>query len=136
MKNFLTLMLVILTSLSCTSVIGQASNSKQVTAIHEFELKDDTDPEEFETFVLTKIAPIYNQMKGQQFALAKGDRGKRLNKYAIILTFDSIDDRNRIYPEKGESTADWGGDDEVWEKLTSMTNGLWMHHTDYVRISQ
>ncbi|PSR12762.1 MAG: hypothetical protein DA408_09720 [Bacteroidetes bacterium] len=85
--------------------------------------------------MLTEIAPIYNRIKGQQFALAKGDRGSRINKYAMILTFDTIEDRNRIYPHDEASPEDWG-DDKIWEKLASMASGLGdiSSFTDYVEI--
>ena len=137
MKNFVTLMLVILFSLPCSELIGQTNKSKQVIAIHQVDLKENIDSKEFEKFVLSEIAPIYNRMKGQQFTLAKGDRGSRINKYAVILTFDSVEDRNRIYPENGNSSVDWG-DDEIWEKLRSMTKDLWSESkfTDYIEISQ
>jgi hypothetical protein len=138
MKNFVTLMLIILTTVSCSNQTNhshQSKTSKQVTSIHQIELKENVDPNEFEKYILTEIAPIYNRIKGQQFTLAKGDRGSRINKYAIILTFDTIEDRNRIYPHGEESPEDWG-DDKIWEKLDSMSSGLGdvSSFTDYVEI--
>lgn len=105
-----------------------------VYAIHELEVKSDIDISEFETFVLNEIAPIYNKMKGQSFSLVKGDRGVRSDKYAIILTFDSLEDRNRIYPPSGELVGDFGSD-AVWEKLNTMLDkGLGESHTDYIKV--
>lgn len=140
MKNFATLMLIILTALSCsnqTNESQQPETSKQVTSLHQIELKENVDPNEFEKFVFTEIAPIYNRIKGQQFSLAKGDRGSRINKYAMILTFNTIEDRNRIFPHGEESPEDWG-DDQIWEKLSSMASGLGEESsfTDYVSIFQ
>ncbi len=140
MKHFATLILIIITALSCSSQDSepyQPKTSSQVMSIHQIELKENVDPNEFEKFVLTEIAPIYNRVKGQYFALVKGDRGRRINKYAIILTFDTIEDRNRIFPDGKESPVDWG-DDKIWEKLASMSSGLGEESffTDYVKIAK
>jgi hypothetical protein len=106
----------------------------EVYSIHELEIKPDVDSKEFESFVLKEIAPIYNNMKGQRFILVKGDRGLRVNKYAILLTFESIEDRNRIYPPSGEFVGDFGSD-TLWNKFDSMLiTGIGSRHTDYIRI--
>ena len=110
-------------------------SSFEVYSVHELEVKPDVDLKEFEAFVMKEITPIYNNMEGQQLFLVKGDRGMRTNKYAIILTFNSIDDRNRIYPPSGEFVGDFGSDD-IWDKFDSMLiNGLGTAHTDYVIVS-
>ena len=107
----------------------------EVYSVHDIEINQDVDSKEFETFVMNELAPIYNKMKGQKLILVKGDRGARTNKYAIILTFESIEDRNRIYPPSGEFVGDFGGED-VWDKFNSMTStGLGVVHTDYVKVS-
>ncbi|MBT8394226.1 MAG: hypothetical protein KJN66_05175 [Bacteroidia bacterium] len=104
----------------------------EVVAIHDVELLAGTDPNEFEKYVLNNIAPIYNKMKGQQFILAKGDRGIRTNLYAFIITFRSIEDRNRIYPPSGDLVGDFG-EDAIWDKLNSMAK-VFFSHTDYVEV--
>ena len=107
----------------------------EVYSVHDIEINQDVDSKEFETFVMNELAPIYNKMEGQKLILVKGDRGARTNKYAIILTFESIEDRNRIYPPSGEFVGDFGGE-EVWDKFNSMTStGLGVAHTDYVKVS-
>ncbi len=105
-----------------------------VVAIHELELMPGVDAKEFEAFVLENIIPIYNTMKGQKGILVKGDRGIRTGKYAFILTFDSIEDRDRIYPPSGGYVGDFG-DDATWDKLNSMATGLGTVLTDYVKIT-
>ena len=92
-----------------TKVEKPRVSSSEVYAIHEIELKANVDTKEFETFVKKELAPIYNKMKGQKLILVKGDRGIRTGKYAIILTFESIEDRDRIYPPSGEFAGDFGG---------------------------
>ncbi len=105
-----------------------------VVAIHELELMPGVDAKVFEAFVLAEIIPIYNKMKGQKSMLVKGDRGLRTGKYAFILTFDSIEDRNRIYPPSGGYVGDFG-DDSTWEKLSSMATGIGTILTDYVKVT-
>ena len=106
-----------------------------VVAIHDLELLPEVEAKVFEAFVLENIVPIYSKMKGQQAILVKGDRGLRTKKYALILTFDSIEDRDRIYPPSGGYVGDFG-DDSIWEKLSSMTvKGIGEMHTDYVKLT-
>ena len=111
------------------SLIG---STPDVVAIHEAELLPGQNANEFENYVLNIIAPIYNKMKGQQFTLVKGDRGIRTNQYAFIITFDSIEDRNRIYPPSGDLVGDFG-DQAIWDKLNTMAK-VFYAHTDYVKI--
>ena len=129
-------MMIACTKQSETKVKKPRVLTSEVYAIHELELKADVDAKEFESFVIKELAPIYNKMIGQNFFLVKGDRGIRTDKYAIVLTFESITDRDRIYPPSGEFVGDFG-DDSVWEKLgTFVTEGLGKNHTDYVVINQ
>lgn len=108
----------------------------EVYSVHELEIKPGVDTREFENFVITNIAPKYNKMKGQKLILVKGDRGVRKDKYAIILTFESVEDRDRIYPPSGEFVGDFP-DDSVWEKFRSMAKGFdGTKHTDYVKVVQ
>ena len=106
--------------------------SPDVVAIHDVQLLPGQDAHEFEMHVLNTIAPIYNKMEGQEFTLVKGDRGIRTNQYAFIITFKSIEDRNRIYPPSGDMVGDFG-DDAIWDKLNSMAK-VFYAHTDYVKV--
>lgn len=117
---------------SQSEFISILASTPDVVAIHDVELLPGQDANEFEMYVLNKIAPIYNKMKGQEFTLVKGDRGIRTNQYAFIITFKSIDDRNRIYPPSGELVGDFG-EDAVWDKLNSMAK-VFYSHTDYVKV--
>ena len=118
-----------------TKVEESEVSSFEVIAIHDLEVQPEIDFNEFETFVMNEIAPIYNKMQGQKFYLVKGDRGVRTNKYTVILTFDSLEDRNRIYPPTGEFVGDFGSD-ATWDKFNSMLiNGIGKYHTDYVVVN-
>ena len=109
------------------------SSTPEVVAIHDVELLPGQDAKKFELFVLQKIAPIYKKMNGQTFTLVKGDRGNRANQYAFMLTFNSIEDRDRIYPPSGDLVGDFG-DDAIWDKLRSMAK-VFYSHTDYVKVT-
>ncbi len=76
--------------------------------------------------------PSIIKWKGQEFTLVKGDRGIRTNQYAFIITFKSIEDRDRIYPPSGDMVGDFG-DDAIWDKLNSMAK-VFYAHTDYVKV--
>ncbi len=107
----------------------------EVISVHDITLQPGVEEKEFETFVMNELAPIYDNMKGQKLTLAKGDRGIRTNKYAIILTFESIEDRDRIYPPSGGFVGDFGAD-SIWNKFDSLVDdGLGKHHTDYVKVA-
>ena len=109
------------------------SSSPGVVAIHDVELLAGQDAKEFEAFVLKEIAPIYENMMGQTFSLVKGDRGNRANQYAFILSFKSIEDRDRIYPPSEDPVGDFG-EDAIWDKLNSMAK-VFHSFTDYVKVS-
>ena len=70
----------------------------ELFSIHDLKIRDDVDLKEFENYVMDEIAPLYNQMKGQHLFLIKGYVGYRKGQYSILLTFESIEDRDRIYP--------------------------------------
>ena len=117
-----------------TTASAQDVESKlEVFAIHQLELMPGVDAKMFEAFVLEKIIPVYNKMQGQNAMLVIGDRGVRTGKYALILTFDSIEDRDRIYPASGELVGDFG-EESMWENFMSMAKGMGDTHTDYLKI--
>ena len=115
-----------------SEIVPFIDSTPEVIAIHDVELLPYTVAKEFEAYVLNKIAPIYNKMKGQKFSLVKGDRGNRTSQYAFIITFESIEDRNRIYPPSGGFVGDFG-EDAIWDKLNSMAK-VFYSHTDYVKV--
>lgn len=132
---------IIAVALICFFLIGALVESDhdnggefEVLAVHAIKLNADVNETEFEAFVMNELAPIYNNMEGQRLTLVKGDRGVNTNSYAIILTFESIEDRNRIYPPSGEFVGDFG-DDSTWDKFNSMVEeGFGSHHTDHVKV--
>ena len=113
----------------------------EMICIHDLKLKPGTDEQEFEAFVMDEIAPLYKQMKGQDFTLGKGYVGQRAGKYSILITFKSVDDRNRIYPLdigfSEEFHKAMEGKDEMWAKFRSMAEGFdGVIVTDYLKVGQ
>ncbi len=113
--------------------------NEKVISVHQINLKQGVSSEEFERFIMKELMPLYNKVEGQNFRLAKGDRGLRDGKYAILLIFDSVKDRDRIYPPEGGISEDFEkileGKDELWDKLGSFVEGdPFGNHTDYVTV--
>lgn len=144
MKNLIGFSIVLLIFMmnACSYTIEKEKDQpSEVICIHDLQIKPGVNVKEFEIFVMNEIAPLYNQMKGQHLFLAKGDRGIRNGQYSIIITFTSIEDRDRIYPLdigfSEEFTKIMEGKEKMWEKFNSMAEGFdGMHNTDYVKIVQ
>jgi len=117
---------------------GPMTSQPEVYSIHEIELRPDVDPLEFESFFNNTIAPIYNKMKGQRIMLTKSDRGQRTSKYSAIVIFDSVEDRNRIFPvadsDDYDGEVEWGPQSN-WLKLASMmSTNIGVLYSDYIKI--
>jgi hypothetical protein len=111
----------------------------EVFSVHDVTIKSGVDEKLFEAFVIKEIAPLYGQMKGQNLFLVKGERGIRKGQYAILLTFTSIEDLYRIYPQdigfSEEFNKVFEGKDSLWVKFDSMAEGFdGKHNTDYVKV--
>ena len=120
-------------------IISEEEAGGKVLSVHQLNLKEGVNVAEFEAFILNDLLPYYNKVKGQKGNLAKGDRGIRTGKYAIILSFDSLADRNRIYPPEGGLSDEFEeilkGTEDLWDKLGSFVEGdAFGNHTDYVMI--
>ena len=110
-------------------------------SIHEITIKPGVDEKEFESFVMSEIAPLYRKLEGQDLFLTKGYVGQRTGQYAIFITFPTIEDRNNVYPLSGGFSEEFDkimeGKDALWEKFNSMAEGFdGAHCTDYVRVGQ
>ena len=96
---------------------------------------------EFENFVMNEVAPLYRKMKGQDLFLGKGYVGQRTGQYAIFITFETVDDRNNIYPLSGGFSEEFNKvmeENEGWyEKFQSMAEGFdGIVCTDYIKVGQ
>ena len=115
----------------------------KVMGMHAIELKPEANANEFETFMTTKLAPLYERVSGQRAYLVKGDRGERAGKYMLVIEIESPERRDQIYPLKEDG---WGISDEA-EEILKETQPIWdnvltyvvdfpdTHFTDYVSVS-
>ena len=137
---FLNLVFILLATAQVSSELTNESETAKVIAIHQVELKPEADLKEFESFIIDTILPLYKKVDGQDAFLVKGDRGNRIDKYAIVLTFTNVEVRDRIYPPSGGISENFEqileGTDAFWEKLGTYTVGdAFGNHTDYVRVT-
>ena len=73
----------------------------RVLGVHEIELKPGTDPEEFERAAAEVASTV--QPEGWRTLVLKGERGPRSGNYLMIFEIDSLEARNRLYPEEGHA---------------------------------
>lgn len=71
----------------------------KVISTHHVELKPGVSSEEFERY-LGQMPKI--ELPGLKAYYAKGDRGERAGKYAFIIEFDSVEQRDAIFPVEGQ----------------------------------
>jgi hypothetical protein len=91
------------------SSYGQKVKTGKVVRIVELEisLEDNMTFEQFEKFFLEEYIPAGNRnFPRLKFSLLKGDRGIRTGKYTVLVFFDSVEERNRWFPEKGKSSEE------------------------------
>lgn len=113
----------------------------KVLAIHELNMKPGVDEKEFETFVMTEIAPLYRQIKGQDLFLVKGDAGVRTGEYAIFITFASLEELKSTYLPDGSFSEEFEkvleGTDELWDRFQLMADGFdGKEFTNYVKAGE
>jgi hypothetical protein len=112
----------------------------KVFGIHEIELRPGVTAEEFERFITEAIAPL-SPFQGWNFHLAKGDRGARTGKYALIFEIESVEARDRYAPKSGASEeaqrelARYARELEQWGKLSTVP-GSDTRFTDYVVVGK
>jgi len=71
--------------------------------------------------------------------LGKGYVGQRTGQYSIFITFETVEDRNRIYPLSGGFLKEFHkvmeGKDALWGKFRSMADGFdGVIVTDYLKV--
>ena len=88
---------------------GQKIKTGNMISIHEVEytLEDGMTFEQLEKLYLEEYKPaIEKNFPGVEIHLLKGERGERTGKYIESLVFDSLEDRNRWWPENGKSSEE------------------------------
>jgi len=74
----------------------------KVYGVHVVELNEGITPEFFERFVIEEFLPALplNRTPGVRASILKGERGARIGEYLFLFEFDSIEVRNRYFPEQ------------------------------------
>ena len=77
----------------------------RVFSMHEVELRPGAAANEFAGFVHEAI-PILSLPPGMSISLLKGDRGVRAGKYLLLVEFDGVETRARLWPRPDEPSAE------------------------------
>ena len=72
----------------------------KVFGIHQIELHPGVTPEQFEQFVRDEVAKAPAQPVWTMHVL-KGDRGARDGKFAVLIELESVETRDRLFPDAG-----------------------------------
>lgn len=101
----------LLAILSALSVLRATSYAQEpavpVYGVHDIELGDGVDSKEFESYVIEKFVPAWQESKnGLRMLVLKGDRGERKGKYQLVYAFDSVDTRDKFFPPETQRPSD------------------------------
>ena len=107
--------------------------------IFEYTLNPGVQPEEFERFVVEELtkAPLQSGVRIRFLKCDRDSQGERIGTYANELEFDSVEVRNRYFPEVLETSAEfdqWWADQDhgaLWEKYHSMVDGRYLDYIVY-----
>ena len=113
----------------------------RVLGVHDVELKPGTDPEGFERAAAEVVSSV--QADGWRTLVLRGERGPRSGKYLMIFEIESLEARDRYFPEEGHAHREENDrfDQEhpesaaAWERLSAMIVDLNVA-TDYVVIAE
>jgi hypothetical protein len=73
--------------------------------LHEIELRPEVDPAEYERFFAREITKLPT-LPGWQVRLLKGERGTRAGKFLLVFEIESLEARNRFFPNPGEESEE------------------------------
>jgi hypothetical protein len=77
----------------------------RLVCIHEVELAEGADPAEFERLFTEGAAEL--TLPGWKVQLLSGDRGVRAGKYAYLMEIESVDARDRFFPQDGAESEEF-----------------------------
>jgi hypothetical protein len=104
-RHFFTVTLLLV----AITVYSQKVNTGMVVGMAEIEvtLEDNMTFEQFEQLFMDEYVPaLTKSFPGMSFTLLKGDRGKRTGKYTELWTYESVEERNRWWPEAGKGSEE------------------------------
>lgn len=109
--------------------------SPRVYGLHRVRLRAGVDPAEFERFTRTEFLPALEALgvPGVEFALLKAERGVEAGGYQFMLLFDSLETRDRYFPEETRASDELialvrplHALAEVWEGLSEREKTDWL----------
>ena len=110
----------------------------KVFSMHMIALKPGVKAEDFEKFV-TEVYPL-RSLEGMKRYLLKGDRGDRVGKYLMMLEFESVEARDRLFPAPGEMSKQaqqaFEAEAVAMEKWAAFATPVGDIYTDYVVVGR
>lgn len=107
----------------------------KVFGIHVVELNAGTTPDFFERFVVEEFLPALplRRTPGVKASLLRADRGARANQYLWMFEFDSVEIRDRYFPEPQKISDELKALIEPLHELAQIWDGASTRtKTDYV----
>jgi hypothetical protein len=110
-----------------------------VYGLHRVRLRQGVDPAEFERFALSEFIPALQRLgvPGVEFALLKAERGAALGEFQFMMVFDSVEIRDRYFPEEIRASKELIALvqplrelSEVWESLSQREKTDWLRLGD------
>ncbi len=77
----------------------------KVFGVHQIELLPGVSGKEFEKFIRDEYAPLATRI-GWKGYVTKADRGEQAGKYFVIWEIDSVEQRDRFFPDTGQPTEE------------------------------
>jgi hypothetical protein len=78
----------------------------KVFGLHEIELRPDVDPAEYERLFAEEIA-TQPTLPGWTVQLLRGDRGPRTGKFLLLFEIESVEARDRYFPNEGQPSEEF-----------------------------
>jgi hypothetical protein len=131
----ITVLLTAAILISGLSVFGQRFKPGAIVGIATVKpATEEMTDDQFEAFYLKELFPAFNKaFPTVPICLMKGERGKRVGKYAEFWVFESLEHRNKYWPEQGKSTEEakkaFDNMRELQDRMMKMTKSSF---TDYV----
>jgi len=111
----------------------------KVFGMHMIALRPGVKAEDFEKFVMEEVYPT-STIEGWKNYLLKGDRGDREGKYLWMSEFESVEQRDRLFPSPGEMSEEaqqfLAAQAAVYEKWATLATPLDVISTDYVVVGK
>jgi hypothetical protein len=109
----------------------------KVFGLHEIELRPGVDPAEYERVFAEEVASSPT-LPGWRASLLKGDRGARAGKFLVLIEMDSVEARDRYFPEPDSESEEFRRFMEQHPDAAAALQKLWTlesrpdNVTDYV----